>query len=41
MTDHLQTQGQLLPLTIFGACVSSETGASSQYTGVVMESGDI
>lgn len=41
MTDHLQTQGQMLPLTIFGARVSWETGASSQYTGVVMESGDI
>lgn len=41
MTDHHQPQGQLLPLTIFGAYVSWETGASSQYTGVVMESGDI
>lgn len=41
MTDRLQTQGQLLPLAIFGARVSWETGASSQYTGVVMDSGDI
>lgn len=34
-------RGLLLPTTIFGACVSGETGASSQYTGVVMGSGDI
>lgn len=38
MTDRLQTQGKLLPIAIFGARVSWETGASSQYTGVVMES---